>query len=223
VKLVTVSESDRVAGMRRAYRQGGLSESDLAGTWWVQFGRWFGEAVESQLLVEPNAMVLATADADGRPSARTVLMKEYDERGFVFYTNQLSRKGRDLAANPHAALVFSWVPLERQVVVAGPVERVSRERSAAYFRTRPYRSRLAAWASPQSAVLPSRAQLEQAVAELAARWPEDGDAPTPEHWGGFLVAPETVEFWQGRPDRLHDRLRYRQVAGGSWAVERLGP
>jgi len=223
VRLVTVGYSDRVAAMRRVYRLGGLSESDLADRWWQQFGRWFAEAVESRLVVEPNAMVLATADAGGRPSARTVLMKEYDERGIVFFTNYRSRKGRELAVNPHAALVFGWVPLERQVVVCGGVDRVGREETAAYFETRPYGSRLAAWASPQSAVIPSRKPLEEAVVEVAARWPDQRQVPPPEHWGGFRVAPETVEFWQGRPDRLHDRLQYRRVAEEGWVVERLAP
>jgi pyridoxamine 5'-phosphate oxidase len=218
-----VSDLDRVADMRRAYRQGGLSESDLAETWWQQFGRWFADAVESGLLVEPNAMVLATAGPDGQPGARNVLLKEYDERGFVFYTNYLSRKGRELAANPRAALVFGWLPLERQVVVRGGVERISRQETASYFATRPYGSRLAAWVSPQSAVIPSRQPLEEAVAEAAARWPDGADVPAPEHWGGFRVTPETVEFWQGRPDRLHDRLQYRRADAGEWVVERLAP
>jgi pyridoxamine 5'-phosphate oxidase len=227
VKLLTVSDEganvERVAGLRRVYRRAGLSESDLAESWWQQFGRWFAEAAESGLLVEPNAMVLATAGEDGRPGARTVLLKGYDARGFVFYTNYRSRKGRDLAANPQAALVFGWLPLERQVVVGGRVERVGREETAAYFATRPHGSRLAAWASPQSAVIPSRQPLEEAVAELAERWPEGTDVPPPEHWGGFRVVPDTVEFWQGRPNRLHDRLRYRHTSGGGWVVERLAP
>jgi pyridoxamine 5'-phosphate oxidase len=216
--------------MRRVYRAGDLSESELAETWWEQFDRWFAAAVESGLLVEPNAMVLATAGEDGRPGARTVLMKAVDRHGFVFYTNYRSGKARALAANPYAALVFSWVPLERQVLVGGPVRRIGREDTIRYFGSRPYRSRLAAWASPQSEVIPSREWLERAVAEVEARWPEGADMPPPEHWGGFRVAPETVEFWQGRPDRLHDRLRYRLASpgepvgqAGEWVVERLAP
>jgi pyridoxamine 5'-phosphate oxidase len=236
VRLVTVSDddprsaaddavrlSDRVAAMRRRYGRSGLSEADLAATWTEQFDRWFAAAVESGLIVEPNAMVLATATPEGRPSVRTVLLKGYDRAGFVFFTNYRSRKGRELAANPHAALVFSWVPLERQVVVTGDVRPVPRADSVSYFRSRPYGARLGAWASPQSAVLPGREPLDAAVAELTERWPEGTDIQPPEHWGGYLVDPETVEFWQGRADRLHDRLRYRRLAGGDWTVERLAP
>jgi pyridoxamine 5'-phosphate oxidase len=219
----TSGAGGRLADLRQVYRQGALSESDLAGTWWEQFGRWLADAVESQLLVEPNAMVLATADPDGRPSARTVLLKDYDRRGFVFYTNYRSGKGRELAANPRAALVFAWVPMERQVIVGGAAERVGREDTSGYFATRPYGSQLAAWASPQSEVLPSRQPLDDAVAEAAARWPVGTTVPPPAHWGGFRVVPEAVEFWQGRPDRLHDRLRYRRTADGGWVVERLAP
>jgi pyridoxamine 5'-phosphate oxidase len=222
-----VPDPDSVAGMRRSYARGRLTEADLAADWVTQFTRWFGEAVASGLLTEPNAMVLATASPDGRPSARTVLLKAYDGRGLVFHTNHRSRKGRELAANPHAALVFSWVPLQRQVVVTGTAARVAPAESAAYFRTRPRGGQLGAWASEQSAVIPSRQVLDDRVAELAERWPEGTEVPVPEHWGGVRVAPETVEFWQGRPDRLHDRLRYRRSAAGGngagWVVERLAP
>ncbi|HMA46890.1 MAG TPA: pyridoxamine 5'-phosphate oxidase [Frankiaceae bacterium] len=205
------------AVLRRGYRAAGLSEGYLAPTWDAQFRRWFADAQE---LREPNAAVLATADARGRPSARTVLVKGYDPRGFALFTNLASRKATEAAANPHASLVFPWHDLERQVVVVGTVERVGSAESAAYFRSRPRGSQLGAWASRQSAVIPSRAVLEERRARLSARWPEE--VPVPPFWGGLRVVPETVEFWQGRPDRLHDRLRYRRVDDG-WVVERLSP
>jgi pyridoxamine 5'-phosphate oxidase len=189
-----------------------------------QFERWFAEAEKSGLL-EPNAMVVSTADAQGRPSSRTVLLKGYDGRGFVFYTNYGSRKGSDLLVNPQVALLFPWHPLERQVIVTGRAERVGRDETAAYFRTRPHGSQLGAWASEQSRVIPSREALERRYAELAERYPEGEGVPVPPFWGGYRVAPETVEFWQGRSNRLHDRLRYRldPAAPTGWRVERLCP
>lgn len=208
--------------MRRAYDHGELSESELAATWSAQFSGWFAEAVDSGLLVEPNAMVVASATPDGRPSARTVLLKGFDEAGFVFFTNYDSRKGRELGANSHAALVFPWYPLHRQVIVTGQVARVSRAETERYFASRPRGSQLGAWASPQSQVLPNRGPLEAALAAAAARWPDGTDIPAPEHWGGLRVAPDAVEFWQGRPDRVHDRLRYRRTDTG-WTIERLAP
>jgi pyridoxamine 5'-phosphate oxidase len=198
----------------------GLVEADVDPDPMVQFGRWFDDA-EAADLVEPSAMTLATATAEGVPSARMVLLRGVDQRGFVFYTNYESRKAAELAANPRAALVFWWGELQRQIRVEGPVERTSQQESAAYFRTRPLGSRLSAWASPQSRVIPGRAVLDQRVAELAAGHP-DGDIPLPPFWGGYRLVPEVVELWQGRPNRLHDRLRYTRVADG-WRLERLAP
>jgi pyridoxamine 5'-phosphate oxidase len=207
--------------MRRDYTERGpLLETDLAADWTSQFATWFAEAT-AYGLPEPNAMIVATADRAGRPSARTVLLKGYDARGFVFYTNYTSRKGAEAAANPYASLVFPWFPMQRQVLVAGPVERVSRAETEAYFATRPRGSQLGAWASPQSKVVADRAAVEAGLAEAVARF-GDGPVPAPPHWGGLRVVPETVEFWQGRSSRLHDRLRYRREAGG-FVVERLAP
>lgn len=213
------SRPPSLAGLRRSYAGEPLLESDVAADPIVQFTTWFQEALDAGL-PEPNAMVLATASAGGRPSARTVLLKGYDERGFVFYTNYESRKGRDLAENPRASLLFPWHPIRRQVRVEGTVTRLPPEESAAYFSSRPYGSRIGAWASRQSAVVRSREELDRRYAELAARWPDD--PPVPDFWGGFLVTPQEVEFWQGRMDRMHDRLRYRRGRSG-WVIERLAP
>lgn len=185
----------------------------------TQFTVWFEEALAAGL-PEPNAMVLATASAQGLPSARTVLLKGYDERGFVFYTNYASRKGRDLAANPYASLLFPWHPIRRQVRVEGSVETLAREESADYYHSRPYGSRIGAWASRQSEVVSSREELDSRYEELAARWPEE--PPVPDFWGGFRVVPSELEFWQGQLDRMHDRLRYRRADSG-WILERLAP
>ena len=214
------------AAMRKQYRADGLAEQDLATHPMDQFARGFEDAARAALhgtLYEPNAMVVATADAEGRPSSRTVLMKQFDTEGFVFYTNYDSRKGRDLTANPYVSLLFPWHPLARQVIVTGGVRRTGRDETAAYFRTRPHGSQLGAWASAQSAVIGSRAELDAAYAELADRYPEDERVPVPPHWGGFRVVPGTVEFWQGRENRLHDRLRYTARPDGTWGVERLSP
>jgi pyridoxamine 5'-phosphate oxidase len=208
-----------LARMRNEYA-GTLTEADLADSWTAQFARWFAEAIAAGL-PEPNAMLLATADAQARPSARTVLLKGYDERGFVFYTNHESRKGRDLAENPQASTVFPWFAMYRQVIVTGTVARVERAETEAYFAVRPPGARIGAWASPQSRVLRSRADLVERVAAAGERF-ADGAVPAPAHWGGFRLAPRTVEFWQGRADRLHDRLRFRRN-GVSWVVERLAP
>ncbi|MFG1941640.1 pyridoxamine 5'-phosphate oxidase [Nonomuraea sp. NPDC048826] len=213
------SRPPSLAGLRRSYVGEPLLESAVAADPIVQFTTWFQEALDAGL-PEPNAMVVATASAGGRPSARTVLLKGYDERGFVFYTNYDSRKGRDLAENPRASLLFPWHPIRRQVRVEGTVTRLSHEESAAYFASRPYGSRIGAWASRQSAVVRSREDLEARYQELAERWPEE--PPVPDFWGGFLVAPREMEFWQGRMDRMHDRLRYRLGRGG-WVLDRLAP
>ncbi|MFI5958483.1 pyridoxamine 5'-phosphate oxidase [Cryptosporangium sp. NPDC051539] len=210
----------QVGGMRVSYGRGSLTEETLAGTWFAQFGLWFAEAAEAPEIVEPNAMIVATAAANGTPSARTVLLKEASERGLEFYTHYTSRKGRDLTENPRATLLFPWHPIQRQVNIAGTVHRVDPAESDAYWRTRPRGSQLGSAASPQSRVVPGRSALQDAEAALAAQYP--GEVPRPETWGGFRVVPHTVEFWQGRPDRLHDRLRYRRD-GETWIIERLGP
>jgi len=209
-----------IADIRKDYQRHALSEADVASDPIVQFTRWFDEAVNADV-VEPNAMCLATATPDAYPSARIVLLKGVDERGFVFYTDYRSRKGRELADNPCASLCFFWAELERQVRINGAVQRVGRAESDAYFQSRPLPSRIGAWTSSQSSVLPSRETLEAQLAANEQRF-ADGIVPLPEHWGGFRVVPEEVEFWQGRRSRLHDRLRYRRVADG-WAVERLAP
>ena len=220
---MSAAKPDPLAAMRQAYRRAGLAEDDLEPTWCDQLRRWISEA-ERDGELEPNAMVLATATRDGAPSARTVLLKGLDERGLVFFTNLDSRKGRELAGNPRAAVVFPWIDLQRQVLVEGAVEPVAAHESDAYWVTRPYNSRLGAAASPQSQVVASRAELEQAFSALAQRHPE-ADAPVerPERWGGLRIVPDAVEFWQGRDDRLHDRLRYRRDAEAGWVVERLAP
>ncbi|MGW0766729.1 pyridoxamine 5'-phosphate oxidase [Streptomyces sp. NPDC002676] len=214
------------AAMRKQYRAAGLEETDLAAHPMDQFTRWFEDAARAALhgtLYEPNAMVVSTADERGRPSSRTVLMKQFDTDGFVFYTNYDSRKARELAENPYVSLLFPWHPVARQVIVTGLARRTGREETTEYFRSRPHGSQLGAWASAQSSVIASRAELEAAYAELGARYPEGEEVPVPPHWGGFRIAPETVEFWQGRENRLHDRLRYVAQPDGSWAVERLSP
>jgi pyridoxamine 5'-phosphate oxidase len=187
-----------------------------------QFAAWYEQAASAGLRL-PEAMALATAAADGAPSVRMVLLKGFDEHGFVFFSNYESRKGRELAANPRAALLFNWDPLGRQVRVEGPVARTSAEETAAYVRSRARGSQLSALASPQSETIGSRAELERRVAELEQRYGEAGELPLPRNWGGFRLVPHSIELWQQRHDRLHDRLRYRRGAGGGWAIERLAP
>ncbi|MFF4019398.1 pyridoxamine 5'-phosphate oxidase [Streptomyces sp. NPDC001843] len=212
--------------MRKQYRTEGLDEHELAPHPMDQFTHWFEDAAQATLqgtLHEPNAMVVSTADAAGRPSSRTVLMKQYDADGFVFFTNYDSRKARDLAENPHVSLLFPWHPIARQVIVTGTARRTGSDETARYFRTRPHGSQLGAWASAQSSVIASRAELDASYAELSDRYPEGEQVPVPSNWGGFRVAPWSVEFWQGRANRLHDRLRYVAEPGGGWRVERLSP
>ncbi len=216
------AREDDLAAWRQEYAGAGLTEADLAPDPFGQFGAWLDQ-VAAAGVAEPNAMVVATADAGGRPSARTVLLKSVDPRGFVFYTNYHSRKGREVAGNPRASLVFPWFALARQVVVIGDVEYVERSATAAYFHSRPRGSQLGAWATEQSAVIASRSVIEARYARAEARWAPGTPIPVPENWGGLRVVPLSVEFWQGRADRLHDRLRYRRVAGDQWAVERLSP
>jgi pyridoxamine 5'-phosphate oxidase len=199
----------------------GLSEGDVDPDPLVEFRRWYRLAEESGV-PQPDAMTLATATADGAPSARMVLLKGVDDQGFVFFTNYESRKAREMAENPRAALILYWVALRRQVRATGRVEPITAEESEAYFRSRPFGSRLAAWASRQSSLIPDRSVLEDEYRRLEAEY-ADGEVPLPPFWGGYRVTPDTVEFWMGRENRLHDRLRYRREDRGEWVIERLSP
>jgi pyridoxamine 5'-phosphate oxidase len=209
-----------LADLRKDYTLAGLTEKDLARDPFRQFEKWFQEATAAKI-AEPNAMTLCTATREGRPSARTVLLKGFDGRGFVFYTNYESRKGRELHENPNAALLFPWVVLERQVIIEGAVTKVPREESEAYFHSRPRASQLSAWISQQSTVITGREVLEESMKVLDQKY-AGREVPLPPHWGGWRLAAETVEFWQGRRSRLHDRLRYRRDQDG-WLIERLAP
>ncbi|QDZ39594.1 pyridoxamine 5'-phosphate oxidase [Euhalothece natronophila Z-M001] len=213
--------TSHVANLRRNYSRAGLSKSETDPNPLIQFQTWFDQALDADL-PEPNAMTLATADSEGKPSARIVLLKGVDETGFVFYTNYKSRKGEQLAENPSAALVFWWAELERQVRIEGSVEKVSEAESEEYFASRPFGSQLGAWASPQSRVIESRRVLEEKSWELEQKY-HNKAIPKPPHWGGYRLIPTEIEFWQGRPNRLHDRIRYNQQSDGNWLRERLAP
>jgi pyridoxamine 5'-phosphate oxidase len=210
-----------IADLRKDYTFQGLKETEADPNPFIQFKYWFDQALIAQL-PEPNAMTLATATPDGKPSARIVLLKNFDERGFVFYTNYNSQKGQELAENPQASLVFWWAEQERQVRISGRVEKVSENESDEYFHSRPLNSRLGAWTSNQSEVIESREVLEQRLQELQTKY-QNQHVPRPRHWGGLRVIPTEIEFWQGRPSRLHDRLLYTRDDDGSWKIERLSP
>jgi pyridoxamine 5'-phosphate oxidase len=205
--------------LRVSYEQGELNESDITHNPLDQFNKWLQEAIEKQL-PEPNAMVLATVNKEGQPSARNVLLKSADTNGFIFFTNKLSDKGQDLKLNPSCTLLFSWLSQHRQVIVKGKAEEISKDESNSYFQTRPYGSRISAWVSEQSKVISNREELEKRVKEFMTKYPEN--VPMPDHWGGFIVKPESIEFWQGRPSRLHDRIRFTKKSN-AWTIERISP
>jgi pyridoxamine 5'-phosphate oxidase len=210
-----------LTGLRHEYDAHGLRRADLHSDPFKQFGAWFAAALTADIR-DVNAMSLATATPEGKPSVRIVLLKAFDERGFTFFTNYDSEKGKQLAANPHAALNFFWPKLERQIRISGSVERTSREDSAAYFHSRPPGSRLGAWVSKQSEVIDSRQILDARLEQMEERF-ADGEIPLPPHWGGYRLKPDQIEFWQGRPNRLHDRFRYSRQTDGAWQIDRLAP
>ncbi len=210
-----------IANLRKDYTLQDLCQKEINPNPFIQFKFWFDQALAAQL-TEPNAMTLATSTPDGKPSARMVLLKNFDERGFVLFTNYNSHKGQELAENPHAALVFWWAELERQVRIVGTVEKISTEESDGYFEMRPPHSRLGAWASNQSEVIAGREVLERQWQEFQLKY-ENQEVPRPPHWGGFRVIPQEIEFWQGRSSRLHDRLLYIRLDDGGWQIERLSP
>ncbi len=210
-----------LSALRKNYALQSLSETDVLADPMAQFSRWFQEAMEAKM-PEPNAMTLATASPEGRPSARIVLLKSADNQGFVFFTNYESRKGREMDINPHAALLFTWLELERQIRIEGRVERIALAESETYFQSRPKSSQIGAWASPQSQVINSRSVLETNQEEIAEQYAEEKVLPLPPFWGGYRLMPDTIEFWQGRASRLHDRIRYTKVEQ-QWVIERLAP
>jgi pyridoxamine 5'-phosphate oxidase len=214
-------QGPNLADMRINYGAGKLHRTDLRADPFEQFGLWFQEACQSGLL-EPNAMTVATVGADGRPSVRTVLLKHWDPRGFVFFTNLESRKAEQIGTHPQVALLFTWLPLQRQLAINGVAERVTTAEVLAYFVKRPYGSQLAAWVSPQSKIISKRALLEMKWEEMKRKFRE-GEVPLPSFWGGFRVVPQEIEFWQGRESRLHDRFLYQRSPEGSWTVDRLAP
>jgi pyridoxamine 5'-phosphate oxidase len=216
-----MTESETIANIRREYTLAGLRRADLDTDAIKQFTKWFDQAIAASV-PEPNAMTLATADKSGHPSGRIVLLKNVDENGFTFFTNYDSRKGRELGQNPNAWLVMYWPQLERQVNISGAVSKVSHEISVKYFNSRPKGSRLAAWVSNQDEVIADRSVLEQKLDMLAAKHPGE-DVPLPPYWGGYCLTPSRIEFWQGRPNRLHDRFQYARQADGNWLIERLAP
>ncbi len=219
-------DSPQIAHLRRDYQLRALLESEAPTEPHALFAQWLADAIaahQDKIIAEPNAMVLSTLSPTGQPRGRTVLLKGYDSRGFVFYTNYTSTKGNQLAASPLASLTFGWLELERQVCIEGSIEKVSLEQTATYFHSRPRGSQLGAWASPQSQVVPDRATLEQHLADTEARFAEQPVIPPPPNWGGYRLIPTVIEFWQGRTNRLHDRLRYTRQAEGTWLRERLAP
>jgi len=205
--------------LRVSYEQGELNESEVNHNPLDQFNKWLQEAIKNQV-PEPNAMVLATVNKDGQPGARNVLLKSADENGFIFFSNKNSDKASDLKQNPNCTLLFSWLSQHRQVIVKGKAEEISKDESNTYFQTRPYGSRISAWVSEQSQVIKNRAELEKRVKEFMDKYPEN--VPMPDHWGGYLVKPESIEFWQGRPSRLHDRIRFTKKSN-AWTIERIAP
>lgn len=215
-------DTSLIANLREDYSKKSLDISDVSKNPFHQFGVWFHEAMDSKV-PEPNAMTLSTVSKDGKPSARVVLLKGFDERGLTFYTNYNSRKGQEMAENPNVSLVFLWLELQRQVRIEGVVEKLSHEESTAYFQSRPKGSQIGAHASPQSDVITTRAILENKVKALEKQYKDAEALPCPEHWGGYLVKPTAIEFWQGRSSRLHDRIFYTKTANGDWKIERLAP